>query len=106
MCGWSSSRMNSPPVLMPGGGPDLAAEIARRWPATRIMCLSARDDADTVLAMLAAGATGYVAKGSLDEDLTTCVRRCAAGMLFVIASCATDVRDRLAELVGRTDQTA
>ena len=87
-------------VQMPGGGPGLAAEISRRWPATRVMALSAKDDVDTVLAMLAAGATGYVAKGSLDEDLGTCVRRCAEGMLFVIAGCAADVRRRFAEIVG------
>lgn len=91
-------------VQMPGGGPGLAAEIARRWPETRIMCLSARDDADTVLAMLAAGATGYVAKGALDEDLATCVRRCGDGMLFVVAACAGEVRRRVQELVGRAGQ--
>jgi DNA-binding NarL/FixJ family response regulator len=93
-------------VQMPGGGPELAAEIARRWPATRIMCLSARDDAETVVAMLAAGATAYVAKGALDEDLATCVRRCGQGMLFVLAGCADDVRQRLEELVNRWGQSA
>ena len=93
-------------VQMPGGGAALAAEIAQRWPSTRIMCLSARDDADTALAMLAAGATAYVAKGALDEDLATCVRRCGEGMLFVIAGCAGDVRRRLEELVVRSGRTA
>lgn len=92
-------------VQMPGGGAALAVEITQRWPDTRILCLSARDDADTTLAMLAAGATAYVAKGALDEDLATCVRRCAEGMLFVIAGSAGDVRRRLAELVGRPGQT-
>jgi DNA-binding NarL/FixJ family response regulator len=88
-------------VQMPGGGTGLVAEIAQRWPGTRIMCLSARDDAETALAMLASGATAYVAKGALDEDLATCVRRCGEGMLFVIAGCAGDVRRRVEELVGR-----
>jgi len=92
-------------VQMPGGGTALAAEIAQRWPGTRIMCVSARDDADTAVAMLAAGATAYVAKGALDEDLATCVRRCGEGMLFVIAACAGDVRQRLEELVARAGQT-
>ena len=92
-------------VQMPGGGAALVAEITQRWPSTRIMCLSARDDADTALAMLAAGATAYVAKGALDEDLATCVRRCGEGMLFVIAGCASDVRRRLAELVSRAGQS-
>jgi DNA-binding NarL/FixJ family response regulator len=91
-------------VQMPGGGPDLAAEIARRWPATRILCLSARDDADTVLAMLASGATGYVAKGALVEDLAAVVQRTVEGGFFVTAGCAPEVRRRIGELVGRPGQ--
>lgn len=93
-------------VDMPGGGPALAAEVARRHPSTRILCLSARDDADTVLSMLAAGATGYIAKGGLDEDLASCVRRCASGVLFVIATCAPEVRRLIAALLGRTQPTS
>ena len=56
---------------------------------------------ETVLAMLASGVSGYVAKGSLDEDLATCVKRCADGMLFVIAGCAGDVLARIGDAVGR-----
>lgn len=91
-------------VQMPGGGPELAAEIARRWPATRIVCLSARDDADTVLGMLASGATGYVAKGALVEDLAAVVQRAAEGGLFVTAGCAPEVRRRIGDLVERSGQ--
>lgn len=87
-------------VQMPGGGPQLAADLLRRDPALRLMCLSARDDADTVLSMLAAGATGYVAKGTVDADLATCVRQCAGGMLFVIAACAGEVRSRIGRIAG------
>ena len=78
-------------VRMPGGGPWLAEEMSRRHPAVRLVCLSALDDQDTVLAMLAAGATGYLAKGALDVDLASCVRRCAAGELVVVADCAPEV---------------
>ena len=85
---------------MPGGGPTLAAEVARLHPSIKILCLSGRDDADTVLSMLAAGATGYIAKGGLDEDLASCIQRCASGVLFVIATCAPDVRRRIAALLG------
>lgn len=82
-------------VQMPGGGPGLVEELITRHPGLRVMGLSARDDADTVLAMLTAGANGYVAKGTLMEDLATCVRQCAAGTLFVMAACADEVRTRL-----------
>jgi DNA-binding NarL/FixJ family response regulator len=85
-------------VEMPGGGPELAERLLELSPRPRVMTLSARDDEDTVLAMLAAGATAYVAKGALDEDLAVCVRRCAEGALFVVASCADGVRERLGNL--------
>lgn len=88
-------------VQMPGGGPGLAAEITGRWPATRVLCVSARDDAETVLGMLAGGASGYVAKGALVEDLADVVRRCADDVFFVTAGCAPEVRRRIVELLGR-----
>lgn len=87
-------------VEMPGGGPELAQELARRQPGCKVLCLSARDDATTVLRMLAAGATAYVAKGALDDDLATCVRRANDGMLFVVAACAPEVRRRISDLMG------
>lgn len=81
---------------MPGGGPDLVRRLSQLSPAPRILVFSARDDADTVLAVLAAGATSYVAKGGLDEDLPTCVRRCAEGRLFVLGEAAEGVRRKIA----------
>ena len=50
-------------VEMPGGGPALAEELSRRHPSVRLMCLSARDDPDTVLAMLGAGCAGVCREG-------------------------------------------
>lgn len=93
-------RAHSPDVVvvdvdMPGGGPDLVRRIVGLEPRTRVMALSAHDDVATVLAMLTAGSTGYVAKGAAQEDVETCVRRCAQGVLFVVADCADQVRGRL-----------
>ena len=68
-------------VGMPGGGPGLAEEMSRRHPAVRLVCLSALDDTETVLEMLAAGATGYLAKGGLDDDLASCERAQERGSL-------------------------
>jgi DNA-binding NarL/FixJ family response regulator len=85
-------------VAMPGGGPDLARTLRALSPQPRVMVLSAHDDEETVLAMLAAGASAYVAKGALDEDLAACVRRAAQGVLLVVASCTDRVRDRLGAL--------
>jgi DNA-binding NarL/FixJ family response regulator len=88
-------------VEMPGGGPELAARLLAAHPGLRVMSLTGRDDEQTVVAMLAAGASGYVVKGSLDEDFAVCVRRCASGTLFVIAGCADGVRARLGETQSR-----
>ncbi|MGH8892599.1 MAG: response regulator [Actinomycetes bacterium] len=85
-------------VLMPGGGAELVRQVAARSPRVRMMALTASDDEETALEMLAAGVTGFVSKAVLDEDLATCVRRCAEGMLFVVAGCADRVRERLAQL--------
>lgn len=85
-------------VDMPGGGPALVSGLVALRPGPRVMALTARDDAETVLHMLAAGAVGYVAKGVVDEDLEACVRRCAQGGLFVVGACSDQVRERLARL--------
>jgi len=90
-------------VEMPGGGAALVADLSHRTPSVRLMCLSARDDPDTVVAMLVAGAIGYVAKGGLDDDLATWVRRCADGTPFVIADCAPVVSRRQAEVLRSND---
>lgn len=85
-------------VTMPGGGPELVRDLVSMIPGLRVMALTARDDEETVLAMLAAGATGFVSKAVLDEDLATCVRRCGEGMFFVVAGSADRVRERFAHL--------
>jgi DNA-binding NarL/FixJ family response regulator len=92
-------------VGMPGGGPGLAEEMSRRHPSVRLVCLSALDDPETVLAMLDAGATGYLAKGALDDDLASCVRRCLAGEVVVVADCAAEVARSWPSVVGRRGQT-
>ena len=57
-------------VSMPaGGGPRAAREIIRLSPDTRVIALSAFEDRPTVLAMLRAGAVGYLVKGTTSEDL-------------------------------------
>lgn len=86
-------------VEMPGGGAELVMALLALPSPPGVMVLSARDDVKTVLEMLAAGATGYVAKSGLDEDVEACVRRCAEGNgLFVVAGCADGVRERLSAL--------
>lgn len=90
-------------VEMPGGGAELVTALRALTAPPRVMVLTARDDVDTVMDMLAAGATGYVAKNGLDEDVEACVRRCAGGNgLFVVAGCADRVRERVAAMWATT----
>jgi EAL domain-containing protein (putative c-di-GMP-specific phosphodiesterase class I)/CheY-like chemotaxis protein len=58
-------------VRMPGGGGVRAVrEITRRCPPTKVVALSAHEDADTKIRMIGAGAGAYVPKsGSTDEIL-------------------------------------
>lgn len=64
-------------VRMPGGGGVRAArEILRRSPPTHVLALSAHEDASTVLAMLRAGAIGYVVKGESTREIVKAIHRC------------------------------
>jgi EAL domain-containing protein (putative c-di-GMP-specific phosphodiesterase class I)/CheY-like chemotaxis protein len=77
-------------VSMPaGGGARAAREIARISPRTRVIALSAFEDRSTVLAMLRAGAVGYLVKGAAADDIVESIHRVANGR----ASVSADVMD-------------
>jgi EAL domain-containing protein (putative c-di-GMP-specific phosphodiesterase class I)/FixJ family two-component response regulator len=64
-------------VRMPGGGGVRATrEIVRRSPPTHVLALSAHEDASTVLAMLRAGAIGYVVKGESTREIVKAIHAC------------------------------
>ncbi|MGH2680730.1 MAG: EAL domain-containing protein [Actinomycetota bacterium] len=68
-------------VRMPGGGGLRATrEITRRCSPTKVVALSAHEDADTVIGMISAGASAYVPKGdSTDKILRTIHRTIDSG---------------------------
>ena len=66
-------------VRMPGGGPRAAAEIARLSPTTRVLALSAVEDRESVLAMIRAGALGYVGKTASNEEILGAIHGTAEG---------------------------
>lgn len=92
-------------VDMPGGGEDLVRVLVALQPAPRVLIFSGRDEADVVVSMLRAGASAFVAKGGLDSDFPSCLRRCAGGAVFVLASCADEVLARLTRSGGAPDAT-
>lgn len=61
-------------VRMPGGGPAAARGIRDGSPATRIVALSGEADPTTVREMLAAGAIGYLVKGTPPSEFLEALR--------------------------------
>ena len=65
--------------LPDGSGIDLIRETARRHPATDIMVITVFGDEKHVIASIEAGATGYVLKDSLPEELVGLIAELRAG---------------------------
>jgi DNA-binding NarL/FixJ family response regulator len=67
-------------LRMPGlSGAEVARAVRARFPATRVVILSAYDDEEIVRVAIDAGATGYVTKDSSPEEIVRAVVRAAAG---------------------------
>ena len=67
-------------VHMPdGGGLAVLAGIGPDLPATRFLAVSVSDAAEDVIAVVRAGARGYVTKNVSGDELAEAVRRVAAG---------------------------
>jgi EAL domain-containing protein (putative c-di-GMP-specific phosphodiesterase class I)/DNA-binding response OmpR family regulator len=62
-----------------GGGPQVAADLTRLAPHTRILALSAYDDRGTVVEMLDAGAVGYLLKGTSARELVEAIELTVGG---------------------------
>jgi DNA-binding NarL/FixJ family response regulator/phage shock protein PspC (stress-responsive transcriptional regulator) len=67
-------------VRMPGGGGvEVIRQVAARRPGQRFLALSVSDAPDDVIAVIRAGARGYVTKTISGEELADAVRRVADG---------------------------
>jgi EAL domain-containing protein (putative c-di-GMP-specific phosphodiesterase class I)/DNA-binding NarL/FixJ family response regulator len=92
-------------VRMPrGGGPRAASEITRRSPETRVIALSALEDAGTILEMLDAGATAYVSKGDDTDAIVDAIHRLAEHADTQARGGITLERDWLDRRRSRTEQ--
>ena len=85
--GWSKSLQPDVLILdlmMPGlSGLEALRIIRKRSPRTRVVVLSMHDNNAFVAEALKNGATGYVLKGSDEENLVRAVREAAAGRRFL-----------------------
>ena len=67
-------------VHMPdGGGVEVIRRVAPERPGTRFLALSVSDDAEDVIAVIRAGARGYVTKTNSGDELADAIRRVHGG---------------------------
>ncbi|ADI09000.1 putative histidine protein kinase [Streptomyces bingchenggensis BCW-1] len=98
-------------VHMPkGDAPSSVRAIREQVPGARVVALSAHGDRETVLNMLAVGATGYLVKGTPAEEILEAITRAARDQFSMagelVADCTEPLRRadraswRFEELVG------
>jgi DNA-binding NarL/FixJ family response regulator len=65
---------------MPGvNGVDATRQILHSVPATKVLVLTMFEDDESVFAAMRAGASGYLIKGSQQDEITRAIRSVAAG---------------------------
>jgi DNA-binding NarL/FixJ family response regulator len=85
------------------GGMRALQEIVRNCPTTRVLVLTMHDDPAYLRSVLAAGASGYVLKRSVDAELLAAIRAVHRGGMFVDPSLADVlVQDVLAKRGAKT----
>jgi DNA-binding NarL/FixJ family response regulator len=93
-------------VHLPGGGGQaVLAALKARLPEVRFLALSASDAPEDVIAVIRAGARGYVTKTISGPDLVDAVRRVAAGDAVFSPRLAGFVLDAFAAGAVATDDT-
>lgn len=78
-------------LSMPGSGIEAIRSVGKRTPQTRVLVLTAHEEAGYVRAAVAAGATGYVVKTAVDSELLAAIRAVASGRTFMDLSLASHV---------------
>ena len=71
-------------VVMPGeSGIEVLPKLLTESPETQVLVLSMQDDPSCVREAFAAGASGYVLKEAVDEEVVSAVREIASGGRYV-----------------------
>lgn len=83
-------------IAMPGmNGITATGEIHKQYPKTRILILTQHEDQQYVLALMKAGASGYLLKGAMGSDLIRALRIVAEGGTFLYPSVASLLAEEL-----------
>jgi DNA-binding NarL/FixJ family response regulator len=94
-------------VHMPGGGGlEVLRQVAEKRPAQRFLALSVSDAPEDVIAIIRAGARGYVTKTISGEELADAVRRIADGDAVFSPRLAGFVLDAFASVAGPVEVDA
>ncbi|HBY99672.1 MAG: response regulator transcription factor [Ardenticatenaceae bacterium] len=89
-------------IRMPGStGIDVAHEMRRNHPDTKVLILTAYDDDEYLMDALRAGVHGYLLKNSSHEVLTSAIRAVHAGQRLVAAEQISKVLEQFETLAQR-----
>lgn len=81
-------------ISMPGlGGLEATLEIKKSLPETKVLVLTQYDDREYVARLLKAGASGYILKKALGDELLGAIRAVASGERYLHPSVAASVID-------------
>jgi DNA-binding NarL/FixJ family response regulator len=85
-------------INLPGrDGLDVLGEVRRRWPGLPVLIISAYPEEEFAVRCLRAGASGYVTKDSLADELLAATHKALAGGRYVSRSLAERLASLLAE---------
>lgn len=88
--------------LPDGTGAEGTRAIKSRWPAARVVMLTAVSDDETILESIQAGADGYLTKDRAIEELVETVRAAHAGETILPRSVIIEIARRVASARERT----
>jgi two-component system, NarL family, response regulator NreC len=90
-------------VTMPErGGLNAIHEIQKQSPGARVLVLTMHEESAYLRTALAAGATGYVLKKSVDADLLSAIRAVYKGRTYVDAELASELIQHAVPETGRS----
>jgi DNA-binding NarL/FixJ family response regulator len=90
--------------LPDGTGAEATRAIKARWPAARVIMVTALTDDETVLESIQAGADGYLTKDRAAEEVVLAVRAAFAGETLLPRSVIAEIARRVALSKERTDE--